>query len=216
MNKKMKDILQAALTEFSQTSFDDASINTVIRTSNTSKGTFYHYFQDKVDLYVQLMKQATETKWRFIQEEMMSQGKTTPPASIFDLFKQQALYGIQFANQYPQYHELGKRFSNEMGNNIYEVVIQQLVMDQKENEMLESLFAQAYQKGEFNTQFSLEFIKRTVLFLFNRFDEIYFHPENSQEEKLDYLNNLIEFMKFGFGEQTQDGKRNSALNDNKK
>jgi AcrR family transcriptional regulator len=198
MNKKKKDILQAALKEFSQNSFDEASINTIIKVSNTSKGTFYHYFQDKSDLYIQLMQQTNETKWRFIQEEMAGQAEPAPSANIFDLFKQQALYGIQFAKQYPQYHELGKRFSSEQGNNIYEVVIQQLAMDQKEDELFESLFSEAYQNGEFNTHYSLEFIKQTVLFLFNHFDEIYFDPEESQKDKLDHLNNLIEFMKFGF------------------
>ncbi len=64
--------------------------------------------------------------------------------------------------------------------------------------MFESLFSEAYQNGEFNMHYSLEFIKQTVLFLFNHFDEIYFDPEESQKDNLDHLNNLIEFIKFGF------------------
>ena len=95
---------------------------------------------------------------------MAGQAEPAPSANIFDLFKQQALYGIQFAKRYPQYHELGKRFSSEQGNNIYEVVIQQLAMDQKEDKMFELLFSEAYQNGDFNMHYSLEFINRLCYF----------------------------------------------------
>ncbi|MBN2499437.1 MAG: TetR/AcrR family transcriptional regulator [Anaerolineales bacterium] len=199
MNQKKIDILQAALEEFSQKSFDDASVNEIIKISETSKGTFYHYFQDKKDLYIQLMKAASETKWKFIQAEMAKQAGEDTPADIFELFKQQAQYGIQFAEQYPAYHALARRFSGEKDNAIYAVVLQELEMAQEDEEILAPIFAQAYQEGVFNTQFPLDFIKRTVLFLFNHFDEIYSDSQAAQEDTLTDLYNLIEFMRHGFG-----------------
>lgn len=203
MNEKKADILQAALNEFAEHSFEEASVNEIIKTSGTSKGTFYHYFEDKADLYVHLMKAANQAKWQFIQAEL-AQGSREPgeptahQGDIFALFQQQARVGIRFADQYPQYHALGKRLSAEKGSPLYERVVREIASAQDEEAFLEELFAQAYQVGEFSTRFSQPFIRQTVLYLFNHFDEIYSPAEDTQEAQLATLQDLIDFMRRGF------------------
>lgn len=48
---KRKRLLNAAIKEFSNVSFHDASINRIIKEAGISRGSFYVYFKDKDDLY---------------------------------------------------------------------------------------------------------------------------------------------------------------------
>ena len=45
-------ILEAALREFSEHGFEQASLNAILSRTGTSKGAAYYYFADKRDLYV--------------------------------------------------------------------------------------------------------------------------------------------------------------------
>lgn len=51
LSQEKKDrILQAARHEFARAPFEDASINQIIREAGISRGSFYTYFEDKLDL----------------------------------------------------------------------------------------------------------------------------------------------------------------------
>lgn len=83
-------IIAAALTEFSNNSYDNASVNTIIKESETSKGTFYHYFKTKEDLYVSLAELVLQEKIDFFKKAESQKGGTTLQAkSIFELLRLQ-------------------------------------------------------------------------------------------------------------------------------
>ena len=48
---KRERIFAAGVLEFSYHEFNDASVNTIVRMANISKGSFYQYFEDKSDFY---------------------------------------------------------------------------------------------------------------------------------------------------------------------
>jgi len=48
-------LLDAAIDEFSQRTFEDASLNDILKNANMSKGSLYHHFGDKFGLYLSLM-----------------------------------------------------------------------------------------------------------------------------------------------------------------
>ena len=48
---KKERIFTAGVLEFSYHEFNDASVNTIVRMANISKGSFYQYFEDKSDFY---------------------------------------------------------------------------------------------------------------------------------------------------------------------
>lgn len=49
--EKRERIINSALKEFSQNTFDKASTNTIVKEANVSKGTLFHYFESKEKLY---------------------------------------------------------------------------------------------------------------------------------------------------------------------
>ncbi len=48
---KKERIFNAGVLEFSYHDFNEASVNTIVRIANISKGSFYQYFEDKNDFY---------------------------------------------------------------------------------------------------------------------------------------------------------------------
>lgn len=198
MNDRKMDILEAALDEFASKSYDDASINTIIKTSKTSKGTFYHYFSDKKDLYLQVMRQAAHAKLDYIQTHF-SHASDQATHDIFDLFKQHAIYGVRFAHEYPRYGALNNQLlkEKEIGHPIFEFIQKELAVANADG--FRQLFLDAYEKGTFKAQFSLDFIIQTTEYLLNHFDDIYFTDGHDLEERLARLYELIDFLRIGFG-----------------
>lgn len=48
--EKKQRIIDAAVAEFSRVPFDQVSINKIIRSAEIPRGSFYQYFDDKLDL----------------------------------------------------------------------------------------------------------------------------------------------------------------------
>lgn len=54
-NEKKERIIHAALTEFSERSFSEASITNIVKNANISRGSFYQYFGNKEKIYEYLI-----------------------------------------------------------------------------------------------------------------------------------------------------------------
>jgi len=71
--EKKERIRQAAISEFSRTDFENASINRIIQDADISRGSFYTYFADKMDLLRYIMMgyktELQSTLIRFLDEE---------------------------------------------------------------------------------------------------------------------------------------------------
>lgn len=108
-DQRKDEITQAAIDEFSKHSYQEASINRICKNAEMAKGSFYQYFEDKLDLFVHLMSKATD-------EKMATFGTLIQELSQLDFLSQiEALYmkGIEYAVLKPKYAELAKRFSEE-------------------------------------------------------------------------------------------------------
>lgn len=65
LSKEKQDlILETAFKEFSKNQFMDASINTIVQESRISRGSFYLYFNDKLDIYFYLTGKILEDQSR--------------------------------------------------------------------------------------------------------------------------------------------------------
>jgi TetR/AcrR family transcriptional regulator len=69
----------AAIDEFSENSFQSASISKIVAQASIAKGSFYQYFIDKRDLYQHLLSIAQKKKIEMV-------GKMTPPSMSMDTF----------------------------------------------------------------------------------------------------------------------------------
>lgn len=187
-------MLSAALAEFSKNSFEDASLNSIIKNSGISKGTFYYHFKNKEDIYFSLLRDGFEKKWRFIREHMQKNPAGFENADIFDKFLLQAKMGLLFAKTYPGYHSLSRMLLKEKNTEVYKKAVEHLNGDS--SLILSDMISDAYKNGEFDTGFDEEFVKKILNHLFVVFYDIFDRGEGS-ETVLSDLNEYIRFMKYG-------------------
>lgn len=58
--EKREKLLSAAIREFTERSYSEASINRIIRAAHIPRGSFYMYFRDKEELFRYLMRESME------------------------------------------------------------------------------------------------------------------------------------------------------------
>jgi TetR/AcrR family transcriptional regulator len=95
---KRTAILDAAKEEFIDHGYEAASINRIIRTSGTSKGTFYYHFSSKQELYAELLQDIQQEKLKFSSTHVSSgpQG-----SDLISLITRQLSVTLAFAHACP-------------------------------------------------------------------------------------------------------------------
>ena len=101
--EKKARILEAAIDEFSERRFSEASINKMIKSAAISRGSFYQYFADKEDLYVYMLKMIGEEKMRWIFGKVSLDGDDDFFATYLKMFK----VGLEWASDKPKYARIG-------------------------------------------------------------------------------------------------------------
>ena len=113
--------------EFSNANYNTASINQICKKSNIPKGSFYQYFEDKLDLYVYIMSIAIQEKIKFFSEVLAEFHTLT----LQEQFRLLFLKGIEFAKKHPLYAALGEQFTREDDEKAKSVVIKEGDNNQK-------------------------------------------------------------------------------------
>lgn len=97
-DEKRQVIVNAATDEFAEYGFEAASINRIVANSGISKGSFYQYFEDKLDVFKHLLDVMGEEKTRFFKDRH-------PPSSglgIFGYFRWMMKTGMEFNSTNPK------------------------------------------------------------------------------------------------------------------
>lgn len=196
--ERKTELIEAALNEFTVNSYDDASLNAIIKNAGISKGTFYYHFTDKQALYLYLLEASVATKWEFINNKVLSNPKYFEEKDIFGNFKQQARLAMEFAVEYPKYHKLSRMFSKEQGNPIY--TIAQDILSGNTEEILAEMVDKAIKAGSFKKELSREFLVKTLSYLFSHFNEIFDKDEDFELDRMiSNLDAYVYFIKNGMG-----------------
>ncbi len=106
--EKQDAFIQAALKEFAQHTYNDASISRIVRTLAIAKGSFYQYFEDKKALYFYLKEQAEARKRAYIQQAVAQEY-----GDFWELYQRLYTTGIQFDLECPLYGAFLYNFSQE-------------------------------------------------------------------------------------------------------
>jgi len=132
--------------EFSNANYNTASINQICKKSNIPKGSFYQYFEDKLDLYVYIMSIAIQEKIKFFSEVLAEFHTLT----LQEQFRLLFLKGIEFAKKHPLYAALGEQFTREDDEKAKSVVIKE--GDKQSETLFIQMINNARAKGEINNQ----------------------------------------------------------------
>ncbi|HWP96369.1 MAG TPA: TetR/AcrR family transcriptional regulator [Syntrophomonadaceae bacterium] len=98
--EKKKRIFDAAVQEFSERRFSDASINQIVKNAGIPKGSFYQYFEDKEDIYLYLAEEMSKDIHIMIEP-------FNPNDSFFESVIQRAKGTIKVGKTRPEYAKIG-------------------------------------------------------------------------------------------------------------
>ena len=109
---ELPGLYEAALDEFSAKSFDEASLNDIIKAARLSKGGFYYRFADKTDLYLCLIDRIKTQKLAYFASKQSEEGF---PSDFFGQIKALVSAGLEYARREPRYYSFMRRFLSETG-----------------------------------------------------------------------------------------------------
>lgn len=100
-------IMDAAIQEFGEKSYGEASLNTICDTGNLSKGIIYHYFTDKDELYLACVKECFDKLTSFLNRDDydftdFQRGINNYLAARYQFFRQYPHYSHLFFSTFLQ------------------------------------------------------------------------------------------------------------------
>lgn len=106
---KQKMILNAAVKEFSNKLFDEASVNQIIKDINMPRGSFYLYFENKKDIYLYILD-----KYHIQLAELINKEISENKGKIFSAFID--IYDIILNNSDPKLKKLTNNIFQNMNS----------------------------------------------------------------------------------------------------
>lgn len=192
--ERKDELIAAAFDEFTLNSYENASLNNIIKTAGISKGTFYYNFEGKMELYLSMIEIAGRTQAEFINKHIREENLEAK--DIFEELKLQFEMSGKFAVAHPKYYRFIIMFVKEMeiNNDL------KSVFSNSNDLLLDELIERAHKNGDFNNRFSNDFIKKIMQYLFTNYFGIFMEEEDYELDKMiENANNFVDFIKYGLG-----------------
>lgn len=104
-DEKRRRIVDAALQEFAAHSFNEASINQIIKYADIPKGSFYQYFTNKEDLYLYFLGEVSKE----FTDPLLHEKEMYPDATFFEVIQHTNREFLKLKNIKPEYIEARMR-----------------------------------------------------------------------------------------------------------
>lgn len=192
---KRQRIVEAAMDEFVQYAYDQASINRIVEATGIAKGSFYQYFEDKKDLYGYLIQRGVEEKVAFLQPLMGQTGEL----DFFQLIRALFMAGWAYAKANPKMTAIANRLLNDPNHPVYQELM--ATRGQDSDDAFKLLIAKAIEKKELRSDIDIEIaalmLSQTGAKLSQRYGDM--SRENWENEYSQKLDAFLELLKNGLG-----------------
>lgn len=183
---KQLQIMSAALDEFSTYTYGEASTNRICKSAGIAKGSFYQYFEDKLDLYVYLLTQSTGVKMTIFGETLKNLDNLTFIEQIRALY----LCGIEFAINNPKYSNLAQKFAHEKNESVRQSVLKGNT--QKAYTFYEHLIEKAKERGTVKSEIDT----RALALLIQALNDAVLEYMTERYEALNYASDQASILAF--------------------
>ena len=99
---KQERLIDACMEEFSSYTFSDASINRIIKRAEISRGSFYQYFEDKEDCYLEMLGIIAEEKYRIFKDVVQAEA-----SNVFEAYLNMLRQVKIWMEAQPRYYQIG-------------------------------------------------------------------------------------------------------------
>ena len=190
--QKKDRIIEAAINEFAEYRFADASINRIVKAAKIPRGSFYQYFSDKEDLYMLIMNKIGKEKLEVF-------AKHSPPRGNATFFE--AAYGsipavLDWLERYPKYNQIAMHMARDNSEFIRRVVGQ---MQDSQRSMLEYL-RQDQERGLLRKDVDLGLVLEMILPVMSSLLHKYYQ-EGGQQAALEKIKQAFDLIQNGLVER---------------
>jgi TetR/AcrR family transcriptional regulator len=103
LEKEKKDrLLEACFEEFSQYTFTESSINRIIKSAEISRGSFYQYFENKEDCYMEVLGIIAQEKYALFKDVVQDESH-----GVFDDYINMLSTVRVWMEAQPRYYKIG-------------------------------------------------------------------------------------------------------------
>ncbi len=178
--KRRQEILNASYEEFALYTYSTASLSNIIKKLDLAKGSFYRYFPSKKELYLYLLRHATEQRLKNTNDILKSENK-----SLYEKLVENFAMKIRFDLQYPVisgflYNVMLEKNNSELGN------IEKL-MRQEIDVLIKEILEIHIRKGEIGKETDVDILSYTIMQV-----QIGIYDYVETKYNLDFRKNIME------------------------
>jgi TetR/AcrR family transcriptional regulator len=199
-DERLEQLLESALGEFARKSYEEASLNGILKDAGISKGVFYHYFKDKLALYQALLQRLADTKVKVLSQHTDGNLMPRQDEDLFDYFERMLSLNAIIAAHSPLLYRFAVRYSREAP----EFRHQAAGGVGNGTDFTAALIAHGLSSGTFDPSYPPEFVKAVfTYFIEHVFDLMPLNENISPEEVELRMALLFRLMRNGLGRKQQ-------------
>jgi len=177
---KKERILETALGEFEEYTYNNASINRIVEKAEISKGSFYQYFEDKLDLFKYILDMAAGKKLEYLGHLMENMSQL----GFFEIIRELYIGGIKFANENPRLAKISNEFLNSADDKLKEEIYKNNIP--KSNALFEGLLMKGIESGELDPEIDIKLTAHIITSLSISIGD-YFNKEVKSDDYMDIM-----------------------------
>ena len=182
------DLLRAAIAEFSERGYENASINRILAASGMSKGQLYHHFAGKEGLFLAVVEWMIDRKIDWLATHQVELD-----GDFVTILGAQMRASLEFAAAHPDVERLSRALLAQRGRPIFATVVRRHGFDP--DSALGALVDHCHAQGQFRDDLSLDFVRRTVLTVVNHLPDLLDLDQPADLD--DRLDELLSFLRGG-------------------
>ena len=149
--EKRKKIEKTALSEFSKYGYFNSKISRIAKKSGISVGSFYQYFDNMDDLFMQIFTIIADRKMQYIKNELADNTDQSFEGKIRAMFSG----GIKFALNEPDCFNVANTFKSLKSTPVFENIMKYYIKSEN-TDFLVILIEEGKQSGEIREDLSIE------------------------------------------------------------
>ncbi|MFA9463938.1 MAG: TetR/AcrR family transcriptional regulator [Velocimicrobium sp.] len=186
-----QELFNASLDEFSQKSFNEASLNNILKAVKMNKGSFYYRFYDKTDLYLSMIHRIGIDKLKYLTHKTF---ETENSQDFFESMQLVIMLALEYARHEKRYYSFWRNYLAESPD------MTRIVKDafpEFGTDILRQLVNSAVINKQIPDRYNKDFVYTILSIFFHNFDALV-ESSMSNEEVVNTINAFIEFIKYGF------------------
>ncbi|GAB6109909.1 TetR/AcrR family transcriptional regulator [Fusibacter bizertensis] len=185
------ELFNASLDEFSTKSFNEASLNEILKKVKINKGSFYYKFYDKRDLYLSMIHKIGIDKLAFFNNNAV---KAPNEQDFFDQIKTIIVLSLEYAQHESRYNLFWRKYLSEnddLKGNV-KAAFPEFGVD-----YLQQLVDNAIANQQISNQYNRDFVYSIAALFLNNFDQL-IKVDMTHNEILLLADKCSDFLKNGF------------------